>query len=289
VRLGVAFPDLDRLLAALGLRPVPFRIERSRLAAPNAVPDDVEVDDIGDVQVTPEGVFVGPNGPVFLHINRMRTAHQTVEAAVADVGALRRFHFLDCEILRAFRARGALEKFILVARTDGPFRVHLETPGGRTREAFASLLVCQKCLAALDWEGFRAADLPRRKAIVANFSRAAFVQRHTTSFASLPSRREAFAGAVDYPADWPEIARRVKADRGLRCEPGHGGCGVRCEGAPHLLDVHHLNEVRSDCRPENLAVLCKLCHARVHPHYALAIRLKDRDALERLRAAQGVR
>lgn len=63
-----------------------------------------------------------------------------------------------------------------------------------------------------------------------------------------------------YPADWPEIARQVKAAANWRC--------VRC-GHPHdraagrVLTVHHLDGDKSNCRWWNLVALCQACHLSV--------------------------
>lgn len=70
----------------------------------------------------------------------------------------------------------------------------------------------------------------------------------------------------EYPADWKEIAEHVKDRADWRC--------IRCghmhqvEGW-HILTVHHLNGLKSDCVWHNLLALCQRCHlsiqARVNP------------------------
>ena len=66
-----------------------------------------------------------------------------------------------------------------------------------------------------------------------------------------------------YPADWPEISRRIRFGRARgHCE----WCGAE-HGKPHpntksivVLTVAHLNHTPEDVRPENLAALCQRCH-----------------------------
>lgn len=62
-----------------------------------------------------------------------------------------------------------------------------------------------------------------------------------------------------YPADWPEIATRIKERAGWRCEacerPGDGH---------NSLGVHHLNGQPGDCQPPNLVALCWSCHTAAH-------------------------
>lgn len=76
-------------------------------------------------------------------------------------------------------------------------------------------------------------------------------------------QRKSKAGSA-YPANWPDIARRVKEDAGWRC--------VRC-GRPHTtqqgygLTVHHLDLNPSHSDPErywwNLVALCCPCHLQI--------------------------
>ena len=64
----------------------------------------------------------------------------------------------------------------------------------------------------------------------------------------------------DYPADWKDIATRVKDRSGWKCE--------RC-GHPHdppngyTLTVHHLDMDPANCEVYNLAALCQRCHLRI--------------------------
>lgn len=74
----------------------------------------------------------------------------------------------------------------------------------------------------------------------------------------------------EYPGDWKEIARKVKADAGWRC--------VRCKhpncyDSGHVLTVHHFDGDKANCERWNLMALCQRCHlsvqARVDPVVAL--------------------
>ena len=64
----------------------------------------------------------------------------------------------------------------------------------------------------------------------------------------------------DYPADWPEISKRVKDAAGWKC--------VRCGHAHdpenhYTLTVHHLDMDKSNCAAWNLPALCQRCHLSV--------------------------
>ncbi len=62
-----------------------------------------------------------------------------------------------------------------------------------------------------------------------------------------------------YPANWPEIARRVKEAAGWKCE----ACGNPHGPPPYVLTVDHcVDPTPSNVTPENLASYCQRCHLR---------------------------
>jgi 5-methylcytosine-specific restriction endonuclease McrA len=64
----------------------------------------------------------------------------------------------------------------------------------------------------------------------------------------------------DYPPDWKEIAARIKAKTGDKCER----CGHANElTTGHLLTVHHLDGDKANCAEWNLAALCQRCHLTI--------------------------
>lgn len=70
-----------------------------------------------------------------------------------------------------------------------------------------------------------------------------------------------------YPADWKEIAARVKNEAGWRC--------VRCghehdPKAGYTLTVHHLDANKANCDWWNLAALCQRCHLQIQSRVILA-------------------
>lgn len=67
-----------------------------------------------------------------------------------------------------------------------------------------------------------------------------------------------------YPPNWPEIATEAKAAAGWTCQhcghPHHPPSG-------HTLTVHHLDGDKSNCDPENLAVVCQRCHLHLQARF----------------------
>ena len=61
----------------------------------------------------------------------------------------------------------------------------------------------------------------------------------------------------EYPENWPEIAQVVKDAAGWCCEH----CGhPHDRDSGHVLTVHHLDGVKSNCEGWNLVALCQRCH-----------------------------
>jgi hypothetical protein len=76
-----------------------------------------------------------------------------------------------------------------------------------------------------------------------------------------------------YPADWEEIALKVKQAAKWQCEMCGLGCipsGVtvadigKSARAIYRLEAHHINCKPEDNRKENLIALCSSCHLRQH-------------------------
>ncbi|GAB4454775.1 MAG: hypothetical protein Kow00120_24510 [Anaerolineae bacterium] len=64
----------------------------------------------------------------------------------------------------------------------------------------------------------------------------------------------------EYPANWPEIARDIKARAGWCCEH----CGHPHDPATgHVLTVHHLDGDPANCDRTNLVALCQRCHLHI--------------------------
>ena len=65
-----------------------------------------------------------------------------------------------------------------------------------------------------------------------------------------------------YPADWPEISKRLRSQAHYRCQwcDAENGSTNPKTGSTVVLTVAHLNHIPEDCRDNNLAVLCQRCH-----------------------------
>lgn len=73
-------------------------------------------------------------------------------------------------------------------------------------------------------------------------------------------------GTGDYPANWKEIARRVKDEADWRCVR----CGTKHGPPPDVLTVHHLDGDKSNCAWWNLAALDQRCHLSIQARVVMA-------------------
>jgi len=83
-----------------------------------------------------------------------------------------------------------------------------------------------------------------------------------------------------YPANWEEIAYRIKEKAGWRCER----CGhAHDSDNGYTLTVHHLDGNKANCKDWNLAALCQRCHLHVEaiPIFHLTHQLELFEPFER--------
>ena len=286
MRLSPQFASLDDVLESFGLKPVPFQLHNNVRLPPPGTRNYIEetIFDLDTLQHGDDGTWKRNDASVFLYIDRVKSNHDSIEDAAADINRLPRFHLMDCHTLRGKRADGTFERYVVTDRFEGPFKLTIVPKGQVASETVASLKVCWNCVMAINWKGMRTNDSQRRR-IVEDFSREEFLRTYDTSFASRPSRNAATENLVDYPAEWPFISRRFREARGFKCEAPD--CGVNCKDRPQLTDAHHINHDVTDCRPENLQVLCKLCHEKRHKGWYRASDRERRDIFE-LRRQQGI-
>ena len=100
-----------------------------------------------------------------------------------------------------------------------------------------------------------------------------------------------FRGTNDYPADWRDLATRVKREAGWRCvrcghlddpgqcaaagvQRGYLACDDLCEHEPdgrrRVLTVHHLDGDKANGAWWNVPALCQVCHLEVQAKVRMA-------------------
>lgn len=283
MKITPVWADLDRLLADLGLVQTAFPLAVNKSQWPTIERelglDEVEKPKGGDV-------FRIRGEPVFLYIRDTWLRHDTIEEAITLPEDYTRIHLTECQTISEMRRQKRFERYVVTNRFDRPLRMILkDRQYDDAHEIELDLRVCKYCLHAIDWKGYAHRPRSDRQEIWRSFTRKAFLERYSPTFASLPSGRDEDPND-DYPANWNESVRPQALERAdFTCQR----CSVKVpRDRRHLLDVHHINGKKSDCHPTNLHVLCKLCHADepMHSHYRVEPR--DADEIRRLRRTQGL-
>jgi len=210
---------------------------------------DVELDEIG---VYKDGTLTYKNKRVLVHIRD--ASHHTP-----------RFHLVNCVTLLEMKSTGRFERYVVSESDDGYFYVRID---GKSLLRY-KLPVCQNCLDRLEWNGFGIESLSSasRKLIVQNFSIKDFFAKYPISLHPIvPAHTVDTAPLNDYPENWTDIANKLKHQLGYHCQYCQLILGVQYK---KFLHVHHLNGVKSDCRPENLMCLCISCHADQPLHQSI--------------------
>jgi hypothetical protein len=100
--------------------------------------------------------------------------------------------------------------------------------------------------------------------------------------ATLDALRRHLADAPPDPyggESWAALSARLRAASGFCCRV----CEADFADAPALLHVHHRDRNKRNNAPDNLVVVCILCHAEA-PGHAHLLQTLDRDTLSRLNA-----
>jgi hypothetical protein len=217
---------------------------------------------LDEVEVLPDGTLAYKGKRVVLYIRDVKTYRNGSPTEID----LPKFHISNCDTLQGMRANNRFERYVVATRETGEFRINLKT--GNSSKFIRSdrrLRVCQNCLAKMDWDDYstKRYDNVSRNKIVAQFSLAAFFNVFGKTFIpEQPKYDEDYAPLNDYTNDHKEMADREKAKRKYRCDQ----CSKDLSVNRKFLDAHHDNAQQYDNRPENIKILCVLCHANQFNH-----------------------
>ena len=195
----------------------------------------------------------------------------------------KKFHIAYCSTLESMRARGRFERYIATTRVDGKFHVHgVDQSGQRHEKKDAELYVCQLCLNMLN---YRQARVERSaKAIRKIFDLKDFFETYSSVFPHRPSRSTVDPNSASYTADWREISQERRETANWHCSE----CGINLNEHRNLLHVHHKDGVKSNNRPDNLAVLCAACHRDQPLHGHMNTSAEQMRKINQLRKQDGL-
>ena len=205
-------------------------------------------------------------------------------------------HLTWCRMLESMKATGRYDRYVATNSVDsdsagvGIFEVDRGYKGANEKERLAVCLLCMKSLS--DLFGGRSC-VKRKKYLIridderhgldvdAWFSDVGLTLAES-AITLLPNKAADLLDHRNYTDDWREVSRKLRENKGWRCSQ----CGVNLSSLRGLLQVHHVNHIRSDNRSENLRVLCLECHSNQPSHEHMK---HVADYEENLRLIRGAR
>ena len=179
-----------------------------------------------------------------------------------------KFHLIDCQTLSRMKTQGYYGKYVISTETSGIFTV-TKIINGKKFDVEEKLEVCKHCLQKLNWNSYNSAHKTKKNFICKNFSIEDFFEfvneDNQLNFSDIPEYTDKTAPLNDYPKNWSEISLDMKKKYNYTCQECHKNFS-NFKNRTQLLEVHHLNGLKYDCREENLQVLCADCHQKRHSH-----------------------
>ena len=190
-----------------------------------------------------------------------------------EAGNYNRFHLCFCRHLRRTQKNNLYEsRYVMTYETRGNFLVNLFDVDGTPREqnVYRRLKVCQYCLRELNWKNFRAycgagrecwsgGNRTMRRKIVDAFDIAEYLLTVQKNKANFPPVEFTDVSAIkkEYVLS-AQIKLALKKNVDYTCEV------CRKKFPPADLEIHHKNHNQGDNRRDNLSIVCRECHNKIH-------------------------
>lgn len=159
-----------------------------------------------------------------------------------------KIHLCYCETLQTMERQSRSYRYCATNKHTGKFPVKYDDKDEKEVE----LNVCKHCLKLLNTDKFGQ---------YSNFNFKEFYQHHCYAVPWFEGVPKVLYG-VEYPPNWKQLSYQIRAERDWKCEK----CGRDCSKQKYMLDLHHINGVKSDCSRSNLKALCRDCH-RQEPYH----------------------
>lgn len=221
----------------------------------------VDVQTLDNLRVLDDGTLAYKDSRVLVYIRDIAS----YRGGSRGQGDLPKYHVANCDTLQDMRERNRIQRYVLSSRTDGLFLVN-RLDGSRSTGSHERLKICQNCLQALQYVGFRKEwGREKRLAFVEKFRLDQFFTRYPRSLInSRPSMTAENAPLNIYAANHDEVAQREKGRRNFKCDMCHEDCSAL--NKRKFLHLHHRDGQKHNNDQRNLSVLCIRCHASEYRH-----------------------
>jgi len=278
VKLEVQFNQLDTVRTAIGGELKTHSFQTKGLAAFKSI----ETELLSGIEITlndvdgSRGVFTHQGRQIVIYIKD----HTTRSDVVRSPSTGNKVHFRDCRTIEKMKRDKRYERYVATNRRDGIFLVDFDVySGGADQET--RLNPCQNCLNELNYYNFKNLNHSQKSDIVQNFDYDEFLENYSVFFENRPNNSDKTAFKSNYIEGWSYLSNRVRDRNNWLCMD----CEIDCS-APNtrkFLHVHHVNGVKSDNSPQNLEVVCLLCHANKPHHSHMKISQDARNIINNLR------
>lgn len=213
-----------------------------------------------DLTICPTtGIFLYKGQHILLFIPDHSYANK-FEKVVSGEDLGNRFHLCDCSTIYKMMESNRFQRYKATNNTEGIFPI---VGSNGHQKADVALKVCKNCLYKLNYQNYAEENTSVRLRTFDNFHLDEFFKANHTKFEQIPE--DIGQDKAGYPDNWKEISQQYRESVKWCCED----CGLNLAQHRYLLDVHHRNGAKHDCRIGNLRALCKECHTKqpVHGHY----------------------
>lgn len=284
--MPVDYRDLDKVLLMMGAE----RDARPIQSSPASTREKIKFELKRGVKIeaaefdkipTVAGMFSHNGEHAFLYIDEPNKAEDVLSQKPAEFA--QRFHLLkDCPTLQSMHNNGKSERYVLIQNSDGVFPSkpsdHRLKRTITDRSVDAQLMPCKKCLEKLAYQGYGKKNKDRNEEpddkIFRNFDVKSYFDHYEPFFFDTNYyRQNPNDGKANYTGAHRKIRDRLLIEIGYCCEI----CKVQLKDKSSLLHMHHVNSRKGDNRPDNLKILCIVCHSRQPNHQHMKALVKDED------------
>lgn len=208
--------------------------------------------------------FLHDGKVVFLHIkDNLSTSYNHLN----NPGKLKRYHFWNCSTLEDMKARGKNDKYVFSRSNEPIFIVNTKYRSNDKRKLYP----CNNCIQQSKIRNIINIrnGFPSHEQIL-NFIKEKEIDMKV-------NHKSQYAASTGYSDSWHDISYQLRKSKNWSCSK----CKVELSKYKHYLDAHHKNGIKSDNRPANLSVLCRVCHSN-EPNHEHMKREKSYQSAERV-------